>query len=230
MKEKSSQEQAAAARQVELIVGALKGASADGYWLNVACKERPRIYPQNATLSAFNSLVVGIHSDNGGYSTSLYTTFNDAKRRGESILKDEHSVPMYWYKWDEYVNRHDDKDVITREQYLLLDTDRKKLYKGVRQREVRGLFNLEQTRFKYTEQTTLDKLRKQYGGIADRGNILQEERTQRSTVANMRSQINDNLIPIRKASTASPIMTVPRMRCTCPTRSILPTIATMCRR
>ena len=66
MKEKTAQEQTAAARQVDLLVGALQGASADGYWLNVSGKQRPRIYPQTSTISSFNSLNLGIHSDNGG--------------------------------------------------------------------------------------------------------------------------------------------------------------------
>ncbi len=203
MKEKSPQEQAAAARQVELLVNALKGASADGHWLNVAGKERPRIYPRGTQLSPFNSLIIALHSDSGGYSTSLYTTFNDARKWGESVIKDERSVPMNWYRWDTYVNRHDDNDKISKEEYLTLDPDRQKLYKGLRQREIRPLFNLEQTTFQYVNAETLDKLRREHGGITDRGNIMAEERQLRSTVSQLRKQISDNLIPIRKSTTGS---------------------------
>lgn len=201
MKEKTPQEQAAGARQTELIINALNGASGDGHWLNVTGKERPKIYPQNMTLSPFNSLVIGLHSDNGGYSTSLYTTFNDAKKRGDAVLKEERSVPINWYRWESYVNRHDDTDKISREEYLQLPSDRQKLFKGVRQREIRPLFNLEQTTFQFTDADTLGKLREHFGGIAARGNLMAEDRQLRSAVNQLRRQICENLIPIRKSAT-----------------------------
>jgi hypothetical protein len=201
MKEKTAQEQTAAARQVDLLVGALQGASVDGYWLNVSGKQRPRIYPQNSTISSFNSLILGIHADNGGYATSFYTTFNDAKKRGESVLKDEHSVPMNWYRWDKYVNRHDDRDVISKADYQALDTDQRRMYKGVRQREIRSLFNLEQTTYPLQNQDDFERFKSLYGGIADRGNLAQNDRELHSTVAFIRGKVHDNLIPIRKATT-----------------------------
>ncbi|MCM1312398.1 MAG: ArdC-like ssDNA-binding domain-containing protein [Roseburia sp.] len=201
MKEKTPQEQAAGARQTELIINALNGASGEGHWLNVTGKERPRIYPQNMTLSPFNSLILGLHSDNGGYSTSMYTTFNDAKKHGDAVLKDERSVPINWYRWESYVNRHDDTDKISREEYLQLPPDRQKLFKGVRQREIRPLFNLEQTTFQFTDADTLEKLRQRFGGIAARGNLMAEERQLRSSVSQLRKQISENLIPIRKSAT-----------------------------
>lgn len=51
MKEKTPQEQTAAARQVELLSNALNGASTEGYWLNVSGRLSPRIYPKGATLA-----------------------------------------------------------------------------------------------------------------------------------------------------------------------------------
>lgn len=205
MKEKTPQEQTATARQVELLVNALRGASSDGHWLNVAGKERPRIYPNGTPLSPFNSLIIALHSDTGGYSTSLYTTFNDSRKRGESVLKDERSVPMNWYRWDTYVNRHDPEKKISREEYLALPPERQKLFKGFRQREIRPLFNLEQTTFQFNESDTLEKLRMQHGGIRDRGNIMAEERQLRSTVNSLRKQISENLIPIRKSTTGDAV-------------------------
>ena len=201
MKEKSPQEQTAAARQVELIVNALKFASDDGLWLNPSGKERPRIYPQNTMLSPFNSLIVGLHSDSGNYSTSLYTTFNEAKKHGDTVLKDERSVPMNWYRWNSYVNRYDAADKISREDYLQLAPDQQKLYKGVRQREIRPLFNLEQTSFPMRNPNEMDKFKENYGSAADRGNIAQEDRNRRGTVAFIREKVNENLIPIRKSTT-----------------------------
>jgi antirestriction protein ArdC len=201
MKEKTAQEQTAAARQVELLTEALQGASTEGYWLNVSGRQRPRIYPQNTALSPFNSLILGIHADNNGYDTALYTTFNDTRKQGNAVLKEERSVPMNWYRWDKYVNRHDDKDIISREQYLELEHDRQRLYKGVRQREIRPMFNLQQTTFPFQDQASYDRLKMMYGGITDRGNLTQEERQLRQNVAFIRSKVSENVIPIRKATT-----------------------------
>lgn len=201
MKEKTPQEQTAAARQVELLTNALNGASSDGYWLNVTGKFPPKIYPQGAEVSPFNRLILALNTDSNGYSTPLYTTFSDSRKRGTSVMAEERSVPLNWYRWDSYVNKHDEKDILPREDYLKLPLEQQSLYKGVRKREIRSLFSIEQTTFPHVEPGTFEKLRQQYGGITDRGNILAEERQTRSQVTRFREQISQNLVPVRKSTT-----------------------------
>ena len=79
MKQKNRQEQHAANRQVELLTNALNGAAVSGgYWLNTSSRSLPRIYPKGPAVSPFNSLVLGMHADQNGYKTNLYTLFADA--------------------------------------------------------------------------------------------------------------------------------------------------------
>lgn len=203
MKEKSPQEQTAAARQVELLSNALNGASTEGYWLNVSGRLSPKIYPKGATLSPFNSLTLILDADSHGYSTALYTTFQEARKRGESVLKDERSVPMNWYRWDSYVNKHDERDIISRDDYRSLPPVQQEQYKAVRKREIHPLFNVEQTTLPLVDAKEFEKLRQQFGGITDRGNILAEERQTRSAVNRFREQISQNLVPVRKSTTGT---------------------------
>lgn len=203
MKEKTPQEQTAAARQVELLSNALNGASTEGYWLNVSGRLSPKIYPKGAALSPFNSLTLMLDADSHGYSTALYTTFSEARKRGESVLKEERSVPMNWYRWDSYVSKHDEKDVISRDDYRSLPPVQQEQYKAVRKREIHALFNVEQTTLPHVDEKEFEKLRQQFGGRADRGNILAEERQTRSAVNRFREQISQNLVPIRKSLTGT---------------------------
>lgn len=121
MKDKSLQEKNAAERQVELITSAL-GDAADckGYWLNAAGKNMPKFYPKGVSVSPFNALVMGLNADRNGYKTNLYTLYNDAKNRGESVREHEKGVPFNWYNWSKYVNRHNPEDIIPRKDYLTL--------------------------------------------------------------------------------------------------------------
>ena len=199
MKEKSPREQSAAHQQAALLVNALNGAVAStGYWLNAAGRNLPKFYPKGITVSPFNALVLGMHTDQSGYTTGLYTMFSDAKQRGEAILQQEHGVPFNWYKWDKYVNRHNSEDTLSREAYQALPEEQQKLYKGVRQREIIILFNIDQTTLPMTDAEKYRDLQQRFGSRADRGYLKSEERQLRSTVNQFVAQIRTHLIPVRK--------------------------------
>lgn len=199
MKEKSPREQAAAIQQAELLVNALNGATASmGYWLNAAGRSLPKFYPKGVAVSPFNSLVLGMHTDQKGYKTGLYITFSDAKQRGEAILQQEHGVPFNWYKWGKYENRHDPRDILSREEYQALPEEQQKLYKGVRQREIMTLFNIDQTTLPMVDAEKYQELQQRFGSRADRGYLKNEERQLRSTVKQFVAQIKEHLAPVRK--------------------------------
>ena len=164
MKEKSPREQSAAHQQTALLINALNGAVAgSGYWLNAAGRNLPKFYPKGVAVSPFNSLVLGMHTDQSGYKTGLYTMFSDAKQRGEAILQQEHGVPFNWYKWDKYVNRHNSEDMLSREAYKALPEAQQKLYKGVRQREIMVLFNIDQTTLPMADAEKYRDLQQRFG-------------------------------------------------------------------
>ena len=86
MTEKNEQEKMAAERQVELLSSALdKAVENGGVWLNSKGKTAPQFYKKSVTISPFNAIVLGLHSDQNGYKTNEYTLFSEAKKRGESV-------------------------------------------------------------------------------------------------------------------------------------------------
>lgn len=202
MKQKNKQEQHAANRQVELLINALNGAAiSGGYWLNASSRSLPRIYPKGPTVSPFNSLVLGMHADQNGYKTNLYTLFSDAKKRGEAIREHETGAPFLWYRWKEYVNRHNPEDTITREDYLKLPNEEKALYKGIRNREVQTMFNIDQTTLPFIDKDRYEQSVERYGRYEDRKHTKNEEGKLRIEVNNFALRMRDNLVPIRKSTT-----------------------------
>ena len=204
-KDKSPQEKAAVEREKELLSGALNGAAiSGGYWLNASGRTAPRFYPKGPEVSPFNALILGMHADRGGYKTARYFSFNEAKKHGEAVLQGEKGVPFHWYKWEKYVNRNDPSDTMSREDYLQLDKEERKQYKGVRNREIRILFNVDQTTLPDSIPETYRALLENHGGINDRGNLKAEGRQLRNAVNHFVAQIKENLVPIRKDGTGTP--------------------------
>lgn len=133
----------AAERQVELLSTALGSApSAKGYWLNTSGKTYPSFYPKGLTVSPFNALIMSLHSDKSGSKTNLFMPFSEAKRQGVAVREHERGVPFLFYNWNQYVNRNNPKDIISRNDYQALDAEQQKQYKGVHNREIRTLFVL----------------------------------------------------------------------------------------
>ena len=205
MKDKSPQEQAAAEREKELLAGALAGAaSSGGYWLNQTGKTAPRFYPKGPEVSPYNALILGMHADRNGFKTARYLTFNEARQHGESVLQGEKGVPFHWYNWEKYVHRNNPDDIQSREDYLKLSKEDRAQYKGVRQREIRTLFNVDQTTLPASTPDVYKALLENSGGINDRGNLKAEERQLRSAVNRFAAQVRQYLVPIRKDATGYP--------------------------
>ena len=118
-------------REKELLSSALNGAaSSGGYWLNASGRTAPMFYPKGPEVSPFNALILAMHTDRGGYKTARYFSFNEAKKYGQAVLQGEKGVPFHWYKWEKYVNRNDPNDTMSREDYLRMDKEERKQYKG----------------------------------------------------------------------------------------------------
>ena len=199
MTDKTPQERNAAERQIELLIHALANAkNNNGVWLNATGKTAPRFYPKGATVSAFNSLTLALHSDKNGYDTNQYTLFNEARHRGESVLAKEKGVPFNWYNWSQYVNKHNPEDKISRSDYLKLDPEEKKIYKGVKNREIRVLFNIQQTTLPLVDKEKYDKELLYHGNSNARGNLEKEEKTLRMSMNQLVALTKKNMIPIRR--------------------------------
>ena len=202
MSERSQQEKYAAQRQAELLINALENAKSNGgILLNAGGKAMPQVYPKGAMVSAFNSLTLSLHSDANGYKTNLYTLFSESKKRGEGVQSGEKGVPFLWYSWNEYQNKADSNEKISREEYSKLPIEEQSAYKPVREREVRTLFNVEQTTLPSVNKEVFEKLIKDNGTEAERGFTEKEDKQRRISVNAFLLNIKDNLVPIRKDGT-----------------------------
>ena len=198
MKEKSQFEKNAADKQVELLSGALNGAvSAGGHWLNATGKGYPKFYPAGVAVSPFNALFMALHSDKNGCKSNLFTLYSEAKARGESVKEHEKGVPFLLYKWNKYVNRNNPNEVISRDDYQKLSPEEKNRYKGVHNREIRTLFNIDQTLLPHVDRKAYDDALAKYGNSVEEGFGEKELRELRPKFNAFVQSISRNLAPVR---------------------------------
>ena len=198
MKEKSQFEKNAADKQVELLSGALNGAvSAGGHWLNATGKCYPKFYPAGVAVSPFNALFMALHSDKNGCKSNLFTLFSEAKARGESVKEHEKGVPFLFYNWNKYVNRNNPNEVISRDDYQKLSPEEKNRYKGVHNREIRTLFNIDQTLLPHVDRKAYDDALAKYGNSVEEGFGEKELRELRPKFNAFVQSISRNLAPVR---------------------------------
>ena len=200
MTEKNQQEKNAAERQVSLLVNAFDKAQENGgVWLNKDGKKAPQFYQKGVTISPFNAIILGLHSDQNNYKTNDYTLFSEAKKRGESVQSGQKGVPFYWYNWNEYQSKTDPDVKISRDEYKALTPEQQSDYKGIRNREVRMLFNIEQTTLPMVDKEAFDKEVKANGRLADRGEITAT--VSEIPVNDLILKMRDNLVDIRLDTT-----------------------------
>ena len=200
MTEKNQQEKNAAERQVALLVNAFDKAQENGgVWLNKDGKKAPQFYLKGVTVSPFNAIILGLHSDQGNYKTNEYTLFTEAKKRGESVQSGQKGVPFYWYNWNEYQSKADPEVKISRDEYKALTPEQQSDYKGIRNREVRMLFNIEQTTLPMVDKDAFEKEVKNRGRLSDRGEI--KATVSEIPINDFILKTRDNLVAIRLDTT-----------------------------
>ena len=200
MTEKNQQEKNAAERQVALLSNAFDKAQENGgVWLNRDSKHAPRLYQKSVVISPFNAIILGLHSDQNSYKTNEYTLFSEAKKRGESVQSGQKGVPFYWYNWNEYQSQKDPEVRISREEYKALSPEQQSDYKRIRNREVRILFNIEQTTLPMVDKAAFDKEVMENGRLADRGAI--KAASTQIPVNDFILKMRDHLVDIRLDTT-----------------------------
>lgn len=198
MKEKSQFEKNAADKQVELLSEALNRAvSAGGHWLNATGKCYPKFYLAGVAVSPFNALFMALHSDKNGCKSNLFTLYSEAKARGESVKEHEKGVPFLFYNWNKYVNRNNPNEVIPRDDYQKLSPEEKNRYKGVHNREIRTLFNIDQTLLPHVDRKAYDDALAKYGNSVKQGFGEKELRELRPKFNALVQSISRNLAPVR---------------------------------
>lgn len=198
MKEKSQFEKNAAEKQVELLSEALSGAvNADGHWLNATGKSYPKFYPAGVAVSPFNALFMALHSDKNGCKSNLYTLYNEAKARGASVREHEKGVPFLFYNWNKYVNKNNPNEVISRNDYQQLSPEEKNQYKGVHNREIRTVSNIDQTLLPHVDKNEYDDALEKHGNRIEQGFGEKELRELRPKFNAFVQTVSKNLVPVR---------------------------------
>lgn len=201
MTEKNQQEKMAAARQVELFTRAFeKAIDNGGVWLDNKGRKAPGLYQKHLQVSPFNAIILGMHADQHNYKTNQYTLFSEAKKRGESVQTKEKGVPFLWYNWNEYVSKSNPDDRISRADYQALSTEQQSDYKGIRTREVRALFNIEQTTLPMVDKTSYEKVVQDFGRLEDRIDVAAASEEIRQGVEKLLASAGQNMVEIRPDS------------------------------
>ena len=147
---------------------------------------------------------MALHSDRNGCKTNLFTLYSDAKARGTAVREHEQGVPFLFYNWNKYVHRNNPEDIISREAYLKLDEEVRKQYKGVHNREIRTLFNIDQTTFPYVDKEAYDSVLLKDGSAVERGYSEADERRLHGRFNGFLLKMRDNLVPVRSDGSGMP--------------------------
>lgn len=184
-------------RQTEILVAALERASQNGgILLNAMQKAMPQFYGKSLRINPVNALVMAMHSDNGEFKTNSYTMFNETHDRSEAVKKGQKGVPFVWTNLNQYVNKDNAEDKISRIAYnALFDKDKEK-YKVNPREDVYTVFNIDQTTMAHVHKDEYAKQLEQFGTERP-----QDEKQLRIGFNKFIQSIKENLVPIRKDAT-----------------------------
>ena len=202
MAEETIQKKTGTERQTAFLVSALERASQqNGVLLNGTMKQAPRFYDKGLRVNPVNALIMAIHSDQGNYKTNSYVLFNDTKNRGEAIRKGEKGVPFMWTNNNEYVNKDNPEDKISRTEFKKLSEADQARYKPNPKEDVYVLFNIDQTTMPNVHKEDYEKHLSQFGGVEQGTNLDKDDKAKRISVNQFILNMRDNLVPIRKDAT-----------------------------
>ena len=197
MAEENINKKTGAERQAEVLVAALERANKNGgTLLNAGQKAMPQFYDKTLRITPVNALIMAMHSDNGEFKTNSYTMFNETHDRSEAVKKGQKGVPFVWQNLNQYVNKDNAKDKISRAEYKSLADAEKAKYKVNPREDVYTVFNIDQTTMSHVHKEEYAKQVEQFGP-----NRPTDEKLLRMDVNKFIQSMKDNLVPIRKDAT-----------------------------
>ena len=197
MAEENINKKTGAERQAEVLVAALERANKNGgTLLNAGQKAMPQFYDKTLRITPVNALIMAMHSDNGEFKTNTYTMFNETHDRSEAVKKGQKGVPFVWQNLNQYVNKDNAEDKISRAEYNSLADAEKAKYKVNPREDVYTVFNIDQTTMSHVHKEEYAKQVEQFGA-----NRPTDEKLLRMDVNKFIQSMKDNLVPIRKDAT-----------------------------
>ena len=197
MAEENINKKTGAERQAEVLFAALERANKNGgTLLNAGQKAMPQFYDKTLRITPVNALIMAMHSDNGEFKTNSYTMFNETHDRSEAVKKGQKGVPFVWQNLNQYVNKDNAEDKISRAEYNSLADAEKAKYKVNPREDVYTVFNIDQTTMSHVHKEEYAKQVEQFGP-----NRPTDEKLLRMDVNKFIQSMKDNLVPIRKDAT-----------------------------
>ena len=197
MAEENINKKTGAERQAEVLVATLERANKNGgTLLNAGQKAMPQFYDKTLRITPVNALIMAMHSDNGEFKTNSYTMFNETHDRSEAVKKGQKGVPFVWQNLNQYVNKDNAEDKISRAEYNSLADAEKAKYKVNPREDVYTVFNIDQTTMSHVHKEEYAKQVEQFGA-----NRPTDEKLLRMDVNKFIQSMKDNLVPIRKDAT-----------------------------
>lgn len=198
MTQKNHQEQKAADMQVEMLIKALEKATKnDGVLLNADHRAAPTLFPRGKGTGGFNSLILGLHADESGYKTGVYTLFNEAKKADVSIRMHQHGIPVTFTRWDTYANIKNPQITVSKDEYKAMSQADQALYRPKPTRELRVLFNIDQTTMHSVKKDDYEAL------VNEKGCQKQpiDDKDNRIKINLLITNIRTNLVGVQRDST-----------------------------
>ena len=197
MAEENINKKTGAERQAEVLVATLERANKNGgTLLNAGQKAMPQFYDKTLRITPVNALVMAMHSDSGEFKTNSYTMFNETHDRNEAVKKGQKGVPFVWQNLNQYVNKDNAENKISRAEYNSLADAEKAKYKVNPREDVYTVFNIDQTTMSHVHKEEYAKQVEQFGP-----NRPTDEKLLRMDVNKFIQSMKDNLVPIRKDAT-----------------------------
>lgn len=130
-----------------ILLGALAAAKANnGVWMNKESKSNAEFIFSHTPVTAYNNIMMNLQSDQKGYRTNVFTSFNNAQKNGVAVKQGEKATPFNWTQWD-YQNITDKNDIISKKEYEKLSDEEKKMYGKHASRLTQYIYNIDQTTY-----------------------------------------------------------------------------------
>lgn len=130
-----------------ILLGALAAAKAnDGVWMNKESKSNAEFIFSHTPVTAYNNIMMNLQSEQKGYRTNVFTSFNNAQKNGVAVKQGEKATPFNWTQWD-YQNLTDKNDIISNKEYEKLSDEEKKMYGKHASRLTQYIYNIDQTTY-----------------------------------------------------------------------------------
>ena len=130
-----------------ILLGALAAAKANnGVWMDKESKSNAEFIFAHTPVTAYNNIMMNLQSDQKGYRTNVFTSFNNAQKNGVAVKQGEKATPFNWTLWN-YQNLTDKNDIISNKEYEKLSDEEKKMYGKHASRLTQYIYNIDQTTY-----------------------------------------------------------------------------------